>query len=199
MDENGRRQVPPLYGCVLIGGASQRMGQAKHLLPHATGKTWLEHALAVLSTHCRIVVIGGEGALPPALPPCMQLPDIPGVPGPLSGLLAAMRWAPAAAWIFCACDMPAFSPAAMAWLLAQRKPGIHALLPRLPGSRGVEPLGAYYAPSSRNLLEAMAARGVCRLHALIGHEGVATPRVPASLKHAWRNINSKQEWNDPAA
>ncbi|HBT96513.1 MAG TPA: hypothetical protein DEB25_02130, partial [Desulfobulbaceae bacterium] len=39
---------PPLWGCLLIGGKSSRMGRPKHLLPLADGSLWLERAAALL-------------------------------------------------------------------------------------------------------------------------------------------------------
>ncbi|HHH36005.1 MAG TPA: molybdopterin-guanine dinucleotide biosynthesis protein B [Gammaproteobacteria bacterium] len=183
-----RRQLMPLGGCVLIGGASRRMGRPKHLL-EKEGRTWLEHLLAVLASRCNEVVIGGAGALPPSVAAMTRLPDVPSVEGPLAGLLAAMRWAPGACWVFSPCDMPDFHQAALDWLLAQRAPGTWAILPRLPGSPGVEPLGACYEPQALPLLETMARQGRFRLNALAAHPKVATPEVPPELAGAWRNVN----------
>ena len=38
----------PLRCCLLSGGASQRMGTDKALLPHPEGGTWLERSLRLL-------------------------------------------------------------------------------------------------------------------------------------------------------
>ena len=43
----------PVFGCVLIGGASSRMGKAKHLLSR-NGGTWLEHTVELLQQHCEL-------------------------------------------------------------------------------------------------------------------------------------------------
>jgi len=184
--------APPLYGCVLIGGGSRRMGQPKHLLERE-GRTWLESLASVLGQQCQEVVISGAGEVPPSLAAHARVPDAPRLPGPLGGILSVMRWAPHACWLVCACDMPAFSPQAMQWLLSERVPGVWAALPQLPESRGVEPLGAYYDRRARPLLEQMAARQDYRLCNLATHGKVISPRVPEALREAWRNINSRAE------
>jgi len=184
--------APPLYGCVLIGGGSRRMGQPKHLLARE-GHTWLEHLLAVLGQQCREVVISGAGEVPPSLAAHVRVPDAPRLPGPLGGILSVMRWAPHACWLVCACDMPTFSTKAMQWLLTSRVPGVWASLPQLPESRGVEPLGAYYDRRARPLLEQMAARQDYRLCNLAAHGKIISPRVPETLQVAWNNINSREE------
>lgn len=184
--------APPLYGCVLIGGGSRRMGHPKHLLTR-NGHTWLDHLLSVLAQQCQEVVISGAGEVPPSLATHIRIPDAPGVPGPLGGILSVMRWAPHACWLVCACDMPAFFPEAMEWLLAGRAPGVWAVLPQLAENGEVEPLGAYYDRHARPLLERMAARQDYRLSNLATHGKVLSPPVPETLRGAWQNINSREE------
>jgi molybdopterin-guanine dinucleotide biosynthesis protein A len=132
--------LPPVYGGILIGGGSTRMGMPKHLL-RAGQRTFLELVVAALEPCVSQLVLLGAGELPDKCAQLTRLPDPPDIAGPLAGMLAAMRWNPDVAWLFAACDMPLVTPAAVAWLLEQRSPERVAVLPRLrEGEPPGEPL-----------------------------------------------------------
>ena len=187
-----RLAAEPLYGCVLIGGESRRMGQPKHLI-ETDGKTWLARTIEYMEQTVSQVVISGEGEVPAELSDYVRLPDAPGARGPMSGLLSMMRWAPRASWLVAACDMPDLTAEAFGWLASTRTPGKWATMPKLPGAKGVEPLLAYYNFRSAGLLEAQAAAENYRLNNLADNPEVATPLVPEELTRAWRNANSPQD------
>lgn len=182
---------PPVYACLLIGGRSSRMGSPKHLI-RTDGLTWVERTVRVLEGVASTVAIVGAGELPPSLSDAVRLPDVADSHGPMAGLLAAMRWAPRASWLVAACDLPDLSREALEWLLAQRAPGRWAVLPRLPGSPGVEPLLALYDFRAAGLLEELAARGEHCPARITASGRVATPRPPKALRSAWRNVNSPE-------
>lgn len=182
----------PIFGCILIGGKSTRMGSPKHLV-RTNGTTWLAATIKVLSQACSRIAISGDGAIPPEVAGYAQLPDVPDVRGPLAGMLAAMRWAPRASWLITACDLPFLCSDALQWLLARRRPGVWAALPRLAGSPGVEPLLAYYDFRARPLLEQLATTGNFCPADITAHPNVITPEVPMHLATAWRNINGTIE------
>ncbi|NQU75764.1 MAG: molybdopterin-guanine dinucleotide biosynthesis protein MobB, partial [Planctomycetes bacterium] len=133
----------PVFGCVLIGGLSTRMGRSKHLLID-DGQTWLERAVRLLRQFCRSVAVAGAGEIPPALAGVPHLADVPDAEGPMSGLLAAMRWYPNVSWLIAACDLPALSAEVFPWLLSTRRPGVWATMPAASKSPGPEPLLAHY-------------------------------------------------------
>ena len=179
----------PVSGCVLIGGASRRMGRPKHLI-EKDGRTWLERSVELLRPLVERVVISGAGEVPESLADCLRLPDPPGATGPLAGLLAVTRWAPRSSWLVAACDMPDLSAGALAWLLECRQPGAWATLPRLAGADKVEPLLAHYDFRARGFLERLASRDDLRPQSLAGEDKVRTPSPPSELAPAWRNVNS---------
>jgi len=181
----------PLYGCVLIGGKSQRMGAPKHLLVHRQ-KTWLERTVDQMTAVCHDVVICGRGDIPSSLARQPRLSDPPDVQGPMAGILACLRWLPNAAWLVAACDLPNLSRPALEWLLSQRAPGIWGVMPRIANSPGLEPLLAYYDGRCHGLLEALVAQGnYCPLP-LAAHARVLTPVIPTALAGAWENANTPQ-------
>jgi molybdopterin-guanine dinucleotide biosynthesis protein MobB len=175
---------PPVLGCLLIGGKSTRMGRPKHLLLK-DGETWLARTARTLAQVCDLVVVVGQGEVGPCALP--RLSDVPGINGPLAGLLAAHRWQPWATVLACACDLPDLSLPALRWLLAQRSPGAWAVIPNLGEFH--EPLLALYDFRIRKALEVMADRGDLRLANLVGSHGVRVVSPPQALHKAWRNVN----------
>jgi len=186
-----RLAVEPLMGCVLIGGKSTRMGSPKHLI-ETDGKTWLARTIEYFEQATSTVVISGAGDVPDELSGYARLPDAPDARGPMSGLLSMMRWAPRASWLVAACDMPDLTGEAIAWLASTPAPGKWATMPKV-GTKGVEPLLAYYNFRFAALLETQAAAGNYRLNDLAQNSEVATPPVPPELAPAWRNANSPQD------
>ena len=183
----------PVFGCVLIGGKSSRLGQPKHLLQHPTGQTWIEHTVELLQQVSEQVIIVGAAELPKSLANHVRLPDAPDAVGPLAGLLAAMRFSPLASWLVAACDLPNLSVQALRWLLSTRAADVWATLPRLPGQPGVEPLLAYYDFRSRMLLEQLAQQGKFSINQLASHSKIISPSPPAELAKAWQNVNTPEE------
>jgi len=179
----------PVYGCVLIGGRSSRMGRPKHLLKSG-GRTWLERTVEILRPAVEHIVIAGAGELPDALAGVTRLPDVPDAEGPMAGILAAMRWAPWATWLVAACDLPNLRPEALEWLLATRAAGVWATVPRFPGARGVEPLLAHYDFRAGAILERLAADGRFSPSLVAEHPKVAAPTPPSHLAPAWDNVNA---------
>ncbi len=184
----------PVYGCVLIGGKSTRMGRPKHLIER-DGKSWLETTMAQLENVVDRVVIVGAGEIPKPLLSYTRLPDIPMVQGPMSGILSAMRWAPTVSWLVAACDMPSITLEALRWLVEKRAPGIWATLPRLTTTSNVEPLLAHYDFRSRQALEEFAERKDYSPSKMVSHKKIDTPLIPSHLTLAWRNINTVVELN----
>jgi molybdopterin-guanine dinucleotide biosynthesis protein A len=183
----------PVYACILIGGRSSRMGRPKHLLPDPSGRTWLAHILATVAPLVTGIALSGRGDVPPDAASLTRLPDIPGVTGPLTGLLAAGRWLPQVSWLVVACDMPCVNAAAVQWLLAGRRAGRWGLVPRLAGAPRVEPLLAWYDFRAMPVLERYGFSGGRRLVDAVNHPRIEHPEVPEALRAAWQNINTPEQ------
>jgi molybdopterin-guanine dinucleotide biosynthesis protein A len=183
----------PVWACILIGGKSSRMGQPKHLLHDSHGRSWLEGMVETVQPLVDGVVFSGGGEVPQALTSYIRLPDIPGVAGPLTGLLAAMRWQPDVSWLVLACDMPAVTVESIGWLLEQSGPGSWGSVPAIAGKRGVEPLFARYEPQSAAIFEQLAAAGVRRISRITECEKIRVVQVPDHLQSAWENVNTPED------
>ena len=182
----------PVFGCALIGGKSSRMGAPKHLL-REDGRTWLERTAELLGRVCKSVVIAGGGDVPEGAACYPRLVDVPDAKGPMSGILAAMRWAPHTSWLVAACDLPGLTAEALDWLLSTRRPGVWATVPRLKDAPTVEPLLAHYDFRCRPLLQRQADGGNFRLADVASHPKVITPIAPDHLQAAWRNANAPED------
>ena len=167
------------------------MGRAKSLLRFG-GTTFLERVTAVVRQRAERTVLLGDGPAPPMPPEIARLSDVPGLAGPLAGILAALRWRPDACWLIAACDLPGVRVEALDWLLSRRRPEYWAILPKLVPPR-VEPLLAVYEPESAVLLEQIAASGQWSPHTLADMAKVHSPMPPAALRDCWININTPDQ------
>jgi molybdopterin-guanine dinucleotide biosynthesis protein A len=191
LDELARRA--PVWACVLIGGKSSRMGRPKHLIQDGQGRTWLENTIGLLQPLVDGVAVSGGGVLPESVADTVRLADIPGVVGPLTGIVAACRWQPNVSWLVVACDMPHISTEAIRWLLAERRAGSWGRVPRLAGNDHCEPLFAWYDGRAGQLFEEQLLAGNLRIGDVAGHPRIDTPVVPESLRYAFGNVNTPAE------
>jgi len=186
----------PLYGGLLVGGNSSRMGSPKQLL-RVGGRPLAGIAAAALEAGLgdgRTVVLG-SGGLPEALLELGRLPDSPGFAGPGAGLIAAHRWAPEAAWIVAACDHPWLRPEHIEWLAGQRKPGRWAVIPKQCDGHTCPTL-ALYEPQALESLERQARADREQFvspKALLGLSRTVVLEPPAELVDGWTNVNTPEE------
>lgn len=183
----------PVWACVLIGGKSSRMGRPKHLIAGPAGRTWLEETIELLRPLVDGLVVSGGGLLPEPVADTIRLADIPGIPGPLTGILSACRWQPQVSWLIVACDMPGITAAAVQWLLAGRRAGCWGRVPRLAESGHGEPLFAWYDVRAGQLFEEQLLAGNLRVGEVARHPRIANPLVPEPLRQVFLNVNTQAE------
>jgi len=188
-----RARRTPVWACVLIGGKSSRMGRPKHLIEDDWGATWLERTVGILRPLVDGLVVSGAGLLPPGLADIPRLLDLPGVAGPMAGVVAAMRWQPLVSWVVVACDMPRVSGEAVRWLLDERPPGCWGRVPRNAESGRLEPLFAWYDFRAGQLFEEQLHAGNWRLGEAAAHPRLANPVISGELVAAWANVNTPEQ------
>ena len=136
---------------ILAGGRSQRMGGDKATLQFS-GQPLLQavaQAVAPLFGELSVSVRAPRPDLP-----WPQVCDVHQGAGPLAGLCAALG-AAQAPWIFAvATDMPFVKPALIE-LLAQRRAGFDAVVPRVHGHP--QPLAAFYSVACLSPFRALLA------------------------------------------
>lgn len=169
------------------------MGHPKHLITKGDGKTWVEHTTELLKPFVEEVVLSGRGEVPAPLSSLKRIADIPEVKGPLTGILAAMRYRPDCCWLLLACDMPKINGEALEWLLSTRTGSSHGTVPRLSADGFVEPLLALYEPAARAYFEELASSNIFRISRVAKQPGIATPIIPDHLASCWKNINTPEQ------
>jgi molybdopterin-guanine dinucleotide biosynthesis protein A len=118
--------VPPVLGVILAGGLARRMGGGDKALRPLAGVTLLDRVIARAAPQVAALCLNANGdpsrfaqwglAVVPD--------DVPGAPGPLAGILAALDWAAAAEIDLVAsfpCDAPFIPRDLVARLAAARR------------------------------------------------------------------------------
>lgn len=183
----------PLYGLVLAGGRSTRMGRDKATLAYQ-GRSQLEAAWTLLAPHVaeRFVSVRTDQVGDPARARYPQIVDRPEGAGPAAGILAAQTAHPQAAWLVLACDLPFLDAGTLDALLAARDPGKLATAFRSAHDGLPEPLCAVYEPAAGPQFARYVAEGrSCPRKFLLTHDVriVDLPR-PDALD----NVNSADEY-----
>lgn len=160
----------PLYGLVLSGGRSSRMGQDKAAL-RVGGRSQLEHAMALLAPHVAraFVSVRKDQRADPLRAGFEQIEDTREDLGPIAGIIAAQERFPERAWLVLACDLPLLDAATLEYLVRARAPERQATAFRSSHDALPEPLCAVYEPASRDAIIAYVARGrTCPRKFLLG-------------------------------
>ena len=147
METKIKNQTPPLYGLVLAGGKSTRMGQDKHLLDYH-GQPQAEYLYGILQAFCeqtfmsvRADQISGQNN------GYREIVDQNIYRGPFNGLLSAHARYPEAAWLVLACDLPLIDEQTIAELIRTREPKTDGTAMATRKTGLPEPLAARWEPS----------------------------------------------------
>jgi len=187
MSQSGRGEAAaPLVGALLVGGESARFGSPKQLAIWR-GASLAEHVAAALEAVTSELVAVGGGALPPSLASIERLADAGPTRGPLAGVLGALEARPGAAILAAACDQPRLTSEALAWLVAQRRPGAIAVVARRDAG-GIEPVPGLFEPTSRAVLAELSATGGS-LQRLAERSDVVVAPLPEQLATAWTSVD----------
>ena len=110
-----------MYGLVLAGGRSRRLGRDKALLQR-DGESQLARMVATLERHVERVFVSTrpDQQEEPERRRYSQVVDRYQNLGPLAGILSAMEEHPAVDWLVLACDLPNVVDATIAHLLDAR-------------------------------------------------------------------------------
>lgn len=181
----------PLFGLVLAGGESRRMGRDKAAL-HFHGRSQVDWAFDLLARHCTKVFVSVRSAQQddPARTSHPMIVDRHEGAGPIAGIAAAQAAHPDAAWLVMACDLPFLSDATLEALIAGRRDlavtafrSTHDGLP--------EPLCAIYEPQTRAAIAAAIASGKHCPRKFIIQSGV--PLIEQPDPAALDNVNTPDD------
>jgi molybdenum cofactor guanylyltransferase len=132
-----------LYGLVLAGGKSSRMGFDKAFLDFhgAPQVRWL-HKL--LQKYCEAVYVSGPGENIPRDIQCIK--DFYETGGPMNGVLSAFRLFPDVAWLVMPVDMPNVGEVVISYLIKNRDEKKLATCFVQSGTKTIEPFPVLIEP-----------------------------------------------------
>lgn len=186
-----------LYGLVLAGGKSTRMGIDKgmiayHGMPHSRYLTELLHPFCdrVFLSMASSGEMDGLGVDPQQI-----LVDRDEFRGPFNGLLTAHNAYPHVSWLVLACDLPLVTDKSIGELIAQRDPLRMATAFAKKQDPLPEPLFAIWEP--RGLTAAMAylevGNGSCARKFLIRHDAKLVFPVDETVLLNANSLDESQE------
>ncbi|MGL4398307.1 MAG: NTP transferase domain-containing protein [Luteolibacter sp.] len=190
-----------LFGLVLAGGRSARMGRDKASLIHPDGRPLAKRCHDLLrEAGCESVVLSlrHDQEIPAGLDEVEVVRDpAEASDGPMAGIISGMRRHPDADWLVVACDLPRLDLQTLAHLISSRVPGEAFLAYRSEFDGLPEPLCTFYSAASRSLLEQAAALGFRGPRKILFRHGcrLLEPVTPRALT----NANTPDDWEACAA
>lgn len=184
-----------LYGLVLSGGKSTRMGTDKGLIEYH-GVPQREYLYDLLSQVCEETFISLREEQQEELPSRMKtIIDLNEYRGPYNGLLSAHKKYPEAAWLVLACDLPLMDVDALKELISQRDANKQATAFALKENPLPEPLCAIWEPHAfeASIDYLNSGNGTCPRKYLINHD---TKLVFPKNENVLLNANSEKEYKE---
>jgi molybdopterin-guanine dinucleotide biosynthesis protein A len=186
--------TPALYGLVLAGGRSSRMGRDKAALTYGGETPQLARAMALIGQHVvrAFVSVRADQTDDPLRARYAQIVDTLHDIGPIAGLLAAQAAYPQAAWLVLACDLPLLDERTLTHLLRSRDQRRTATAYRSSHDGLPEPLCAIYEPASAAQLDAHFAGGIICPRKFL--KQADTLLIDEPDPHALDNINTPADY-----
>ena len=182
----------PIYGLLLAGGESRRMGRDKALLLR-NGQSQLEYVAALLAGIVDRVFLSvrQEQQGEPERDRFSTIADRYDGIGPVAGILSAMDEHPDVDWLVVACDLPNIDAATLEYLLENRSQEQPFTAFRSSYDELPEPLCAFYRAVSNAIVREFVESGiVCPRKILIRSDTLLLQQPdPNSLD----NINTPDE------
>jgi molybdopterin-guanine dinucleotide biosynthesis protein A len=193
-----RSAAAPLYGLVLGGGRSERMGTDKAALAYH-GQPQTRRGLELLAPFCAQAFVScrAEQSHEPAFAGLPQIHDTFLGLGPMGGILSALRAHPGAAFLVIACDLPFLDAATLEALAKGRDPLRAATAFAGPQDGLPEPLCAIYEPRAYARALQLVGQGVdCPRKFILNSSSVLL--TPPDLR-ALRNVNDPGGYREALA
>ena len=183
---------PKIFGLILAGGYSRRMGQDKALLEFH-GKPQIEYVFDLLQKFCSKVFLSKrkDQSGHKHITGINDSPEFAGH-GPLGGILSAMKEYPDANWLVVACDLPFITTDTIQTLLAIRDPQKTATAFISTQDDLPEPLCAIWQGHAFHSILKLFNEGIhCPRKVLIKSN---THLIKQTNPHWLDNINTPQEY-----
>ena len=179
----------PLYGLVLIGGKSSRMGRDKAMLEYHDEPEW-KRVLTLIQAQTTKAFISVNTEQAQSFEGVPQVLDSWDSIGPMNGVASALGEYPEAAWLVVACDMPNLNGELIQQLVEARNLNCDATV-FIEADERLEPLCAIYEPQIvEGLLDSIMREDYSLFRCL---EQQKIERVALNDTQALKNINTAKE------
>jgi len=180
--------LPTVYGLVLAGGKSTRMGTDKSQIRYHNGVTQEDYMVAQFRTCVSEVYLSKRSAENEA---DQVIADSFSELGPFGAILSAFRSNPNAAWMVAACDQPLLKQEHLRLLIEQRDPSKVATCYYNPETNFPEPLITLWEPKAYPImLQYLALGNSCPRKVLINSD---INMIRVSDTSFMRNVNTPEE------
>ena len=191
--------IAKIYGLVLSGGKSVRMGKDKGLIAYH-GVPQREYLYRLLAEVCDNTFMSIRKEQTNEIGATFQtIVDEDVFKGPFNGILSAHKAYPEVAWLVLACDMPLIDVESLRNLIASRKSNAYATCYALKENPLPEPLCAIWEPyglkMATSYMEA-GRNGSCPRKFLINND---THLVYPENENVLMNANSELEYQEALA
>lgn len=185
---------PKIYGLVLAGGKSTRMGKDKGLIPYH-GLPQRDYLYHLLGRVCDSTFVSIRPDQKDEIDDMEVIVDKDEYKGPYNGLLSAHKEHPEVAWLVLACDLPLLDLISLQELIAARDPNLMATSFAQKENPLPEPLCAIWEPQAlkKSIDYLNEGAGTCPRKFLINSDvKLVFPRDPKVLL----NANSEEEYKE---
>jgi len=181
---------PPLYGLVLAGGKSQRMGHDKGSINYH-GKPQREFMADILNEICDETFLSVRSSKNEPTTEYPFLEDTFYDLGPFGAIASAFRHRPNAAWLVVACDLPLLDLETLDELTKNRNTSAIATAFNSPVNEFPEPLICIWEPKSYPILLQFLAQGFSCPRKVLINSAVQLLDAPDGKK--LMNVNHPEE------
>lgn len=190
-NREGRNKVK-LYGLILSGGKSSRMGRDKGQLDYH-GLPQRKHMFELASNCCEKVFYSIREDQISAFKDLPYIVDGNYFQGPINGILSAHEQYPNTGWLVLACDLPMLSLGTIKSLIVERDNSTNATVYATQQSKLPEPLVAIWEPNGlRQLKEEIVNNKVVGPRQFLINTIIKT--VYPRLDEVLYNANSLEEY-----
>ena len=181
---------PPLYGLVLAGGKSQRMGQDKGQISYH-GKPQRVFMAEILSQLCEQTYLSVRSSKNQTTKNYPFIEDTFYDLGPFGAIASAFRQQPNAAWLVVACDLPLLDLETLDYLVKNRNTSAVATAFNSPVNEFPEPLISIWEPRSYPILMQFLTQGYSCPRKVLINSNVHLLDAPNGQK--LMNVNRPEE------
>lgn len=189
---------PPTLGAILAGGLARRLGGGDKALRRVGGRTVLARLVERMTPQVTRLLLNANDD--PGRFEAVGLPvvadSLPGHPGPLAGVLAALEWAasnePATQWVVTVPgDSPFLPRDLVARLHAER--GDATFVCAASGGWTHPVIGLWPVSARDELRRAVAVDGVRKIDAFTGRGACSTAEWPTQPFDPFLNVNTPED------